>query len=894
MLHGDPGVGKTVLLRAGIGYARARGIRVVGGTGYETEARLAFAALHQLFAPIMAYFGKVEPFHRDVLRRVLGFEEGPAPDRLAVSVAALAVLAAVADDGPLLIAVEDAHWVDHPTREVMMFVILRLAAFDIRAIFARRALSATERVTPGVTMLEVGPLTNAASAQLLHLLHPDLPPAAQRQVLQDAAGNPLAIAELPAALGTKAAIGLEMLPASASVRTRLEATYASRISPLPAATRAALLLTALDGNRLERQATAGQPSALSPQDIAEVERLGLVTRDSTWSRLTFRHPLVRSAIVNSASPEQVRAAHAELAAGYRLQPERRVWHLAAATIEPDEGIAAEIEQSAEQVSARGGSGLSVAALRRAAALTPTMRDAARRLQRAAELAAESGQLDAAQELLEQARRHEIDPVQACRGQLTAALLLLRRDGDLTGAWRLLMHAFGRRPGGVPAAVMDDVVQTLIHIALCCADPGKWAALDDIVAGCGGTLAEEVRLSYAVFGDLAGAGTAAAVRLRAAFEQLADDAPARRVAELCRIAMRLDVLSDYRPYVRRLIEREAGSGAVFHAVSGYEFAAFDCYLSGDWDGCEQTCNEGLDLSIRHGLPISIQGFRTVLGLLAASRGDVHSAREFSRLIEGWAEPRESGSHLAGSARNQGLAALSEGDYETALHHLTRISAPGEIPRHAVYAPYVVFDLVEAAVHTGRVEEARAHVAAADRAGVGTLTSRSRFLHAGARALAAPYSGAGELFRHALASPHAEQWPFDHARVRLAFGELHRRNHRSRDARPELRRAADIFARIGATAWQHRAEQELRATGIAVSPVPAAPQPDPGTAGLTAQQLQVAKLAASGLSNKEIAERLFLSPRTVSAHLYRTFPKLGISSRSALRDALDALNGRLHPP
>jgi DNA-binding CsgD family transcriptional regulator len=890
VLHGDPGVGKTVLLQAGICYARERGIRVLELTGYESEACLAHAGLHALLGPIMAYLDRIEPFHRDVLRRTLRMDDGPAPDRLALSAATFAVLAAVASDGPLLISVEDCHWIDHPSRELMMFVILRLEPFDIRAIFARRSLTATERVTPGVNMLEVGPLTEAASVQLLRMLHPNLPPAMQRQVLQDAAGNPLAIAELPTALGTKAAIGLEMLPASASVRTRLEATYASRTSSLPAGTRAALLLTALDGDRLERQAVAGQPSALSPQEITEVERLGLVTRDSTWSRLTFRHPLVRSAIVNSASPEQVRAAHAELAASYRLQPERRLWHLAAATIEPDEDVAAEIEHGAEQVSGRGGCGLSVAALRRAAALTPTPKDAARRLQRAAELATESGQLDAAQELLEQARKHEIDPAQVCRGQLTAARLLLLRDGDLTGAWRLLMHAFGRQAGGVPAAVRDDVVQTLINIACLSADRDRWAVVGDIVAACGGTLAEEVRLSYDVRSNLGRAGASATGRLQAAFERLTDDAPAMQIAELCRMAMRLDVLPDYRPYVRRLIDREVGSGAVFHAATSYEFAARDFYLSGDWDNCEKACNDGLDLSIRHGLSISIQGFRSVLGLLAAGRGDIDTVREFSRLVEGWADPRDCGYHLALSARNQALAAISKGDYEAALHYLTRIGTPGSIAPYAGYALSAIFDLVEAAVRVGRVEDARAHVEAAARAGVGALTPRLRLLYAGARALAAPDSDAGELFRKALAPPQVKQWPFDHARVRLAFGELHRRNHRPGDARPELQRAADIFARIGATAWQRRAEQELRATGIAVSPVRALP-PDLRIAGLTSQQLEVAKLAASGLRNKEIAKRLFLSPRTVSAHLYRAFPKLGISSRSALRDALDALTDEM---
>ncbi|MFD7657413.1 AAA family ATPase [Actinosynnema sp. NPDC059797] len=319
VLHGDPGVGKTVLLDAGVAYARERGIRVLGGTGYESEAQLAFAGLHQLFAPVLGHLDRVDPFHRQVLRRVLGFEPGPVPDRLAISVASLAVLVEVAREGPLLIAVEDAHWVDHPTREVMMFLLLRLAPHDIRALFARRPLVSSERVTPGIAMLEVGPLPDEDAGALLDELHPGLPDAARGRVLLEAAGNPLALAELPHVVGTDA---LDLLPVGASPRTRLESTYATRVVALPTPVRTLLLQTALDGDRLENDAL--RPSALSPLDLVEVERLGLVTRDSTPSGLRFRHPLVRSAIVHTASPDEVRAAHAELAEAYRDAPERRV------------------------------------------------------------------------------------------------------------------------------------------------------------------------------------------------------------------------------------------------------------------------------------------------------------------------------------------------------------------------------------------------------------------------------------------------------------------------------------------------------------------------------------------------------------------------------------------
>ncbi|MFE5393078.1 AAA family ATPase [Streptomyces sp. NPDC056568] len=888
VLHGDPGVGKTVLLRACVEYGRQRGMRILGGSGYESEAQLAFAGLHQLFAPVMGYLDRVEPFHRSVLRRVMGMEDGPAPDRLAISVATLAVIAAVAEDGPVLIAVEDAHWVDVPTREVMMFLLLRLEPYDIRAVFARRPLTAGERVTPGIRMLEVEPLDEPAAGDLLDLLHPGLPDPVRRRALRDAAGNPLALAELPGTFGTEAATRLEMLPDGAPVRTRLESGYAGRVLALSTRLRTALLLTALDGDRVEHRATDARPTALSPLDVREVERVGLITRDSTPSGLRFRHPLVRSAIIGTAAPDELRAAHAALAEQYRKDPERRVWHLAAATVEPSEEVAAEIEQAARALALRGGTGLAVTAWQRAAELSPAPGEAARRLQQAAELASEAGQLGLAQKLLDQARGHLDDPGRSVHGLTTRARILLLRDGDLMAARRLLARALpvGQETG----APSERTVLARIVAASYAQDPAEWAEVGQVIAARDGRWGEQIGLLHGVLSDVPRTGQGLAPRLRAAFDGLPENAAPGQVAELCRAATWLDLLHDYRGQVRDLITRESGAGAVTYAASGYWFAAHDHFLAGDWDAADEAATAGLDLCVRHDLQLLAHDLRCTLGWLAAGRGDTESVREFSATVEQWAAPRGSVLHLTLSARNLTLAALAEGDYETAYAQCVRVSPAGELAPHAAYAPWLVLDLVDAALRTGRTREAAAHVAAADHAGLAGLTGRLRLQLYAARALTLPDDEAVPLFRQALALPRVEQWPFDHARVRLALGELHRRRLRPGDARPELRRAAEIFGRMGATAWRRRAEQELRASGVAVE-VDSVPGSASATApaGLTAQQLEVARLAASGLSNKEIGERLYLSPRTVGAHLYRVFPKLGITSRSALRDALGTLEG-----
>ncbi|MEV1005525.1 hypothetical protein AB0I79_62205, partial [Nonomuraea sp. NPDC050202] len=543
----------------------------------------------------------MEPFHRNVLRRVLGLQGGPAPDRLAISVASLAVLAAVAQDGPVLIAVEDAHWVDHPTREVMMFILMRLKPYDLRATFARRPMTASERVTPGINMLEVGPLEEEAAGELLDLLHPGLPESVRLRVLSEAAGNPLALTEL-----AQTSVGVELLPTDAPLRTRLETAFACRVLELPPQIRTTLLVTALDGDRLEHRAE------LSPHDLLEVERLSLVTRDSTPSGMRFRHPLVRSAIINTASPEETRQAHAALAEQHRADPELRMWHLAAATVEPDEQVAAEIEKAARAVSLRGGTGLAVKALQRAAELTPDPAARAARLELAAELAGESGQLDLAQRLVDEARRHLDDPGRALA---VRAQILLLRDGDLDAARRLLRAT----PGAGPLV--------RVMAASYAQDPEEWAEVTDVVAGCDD---EHVRLLHDVF---VGVGTVA--RVRAALDELPGDAPPGRVAALCRAATWMDLLPDYRDRIRALTEGEAGQGGVTHAASGYWLAAHDHFLAGQWEAAESAANAGLDLCVRHDLELLAHDLRCSLGWIAAARGDADSARAYSRTVEQWA-------------------------------------------------------------------------------------------------------------------------------------------------------------------------------------------------------------------------------------------------------------------
>jgi DNA-binding CsgD family transcriptional regulator len=277
------------------------------------------------------------------------------------------------------------------------------------------------------------------------------------------------------------------------------------------------------------------------------------------------------------------------------------------------------------------------------------------------------------------------------------------------------------------------------------------------------------------------------------------------------------------------------------------------------------------------------------MLASYRGNERTTQEITAEMMRWATPRRV--RAVHEFWNLALhsAALGNGDYETAYQCAIAITAPGELPPYVSIAVFTLFGLVEAAVRTGRQVEAEAHVRAMEEANLQAISSRLALVVAGAQGLVASDEDATSLFQKAVNLPGVDQWPFDLARVELAFGEHLRRNRVITQARTHLNAALNIFVALGAKPWSTRAATELRATGVSNRPI------DLGRGeALTAQELQVASLAAAGFSNKEIGQKLNMSPRTVGTHLYRTFPKLGITSRAALRDALAALATQVAPP
>jgi DNA-binding CsgD family transcriptional regulator len=569
------------------------------------------------------------------------------------------------------------------------------------------------------------------------------------------------------------------------------------------------------------------------------------------------------------------------------EPHARAWHLAGAATGPDETVANALEQAFLTEFRRGGSCAAVTALVRAADLSPRPADRSRRLIEAAYLASSSGALDNVTLLLADAQK--ADNAQSVSGTRTGsvfaaatAVYLLHAEGDADGAYRLLTQALDDADTvETTNEWVEDLLYALLFVCVYAARPPFWDLLGSALARLGPDQVTPLRLCYDAFTHAN--QTPASVRqgLTEAFAALPNDAAPQWILPLAFAAVRLDVLSDYGYLVRHMIGRERNGGSVALVLAGLLLLSTDSYHRGQWDEVETLTHEGLDLAAAYGYQLLKAQLQVRPAFIAGVRGNTDLVQSLTSDAMTWAAPRGIGLTQAFARHARAVAALTTGDYEEAYAQSSWISEP-DIPRTGIPARWMVMDLVEADVHTGRTEEARAHVAAAQQAGVPRFSSHTALITAGAAALADD-DRAGPLFDAALSLPEAARWPWEYARVQLAYGQWLRRTRDTTRARQHLRAAAETFDRLGAGPWAQRARNELRASGIAD-----AARPDARPATLTAQERQIATLAATGMTNKQIGQRLFLSHRTVGAHLHRLYPKLGITSRVALHDALDTLS------
>jgi DNA-binding CsgD family transcriptional regulator len=855
---------------------------VLRASGVEFEAGISFSGLNQTLLPLLAELAHLTAAHRNALNVALGFGEGPAPDRLVVSNATLALLHRAAVARPVLVVIDDLPWLDRASAEVLGFVARRLAGSRVGVLGASRSGEESFFDRVGLPELELQPLDDDAAGELVLAHFPTLGAAIRRRILSDAQGNPLALLELPAAWNAEQPRSpLERPPSTLPLSRRLQALFGSRIAALPPPSRKLLLLMALDGTADMRVLRIVNGPTLHDLDAAEQARL--VYLDRGTHRPTFRHPLIRAAVVDLATADERRDANRVLADLWADQPDRRAWHLAEATIEPDEDVAAPLEQTAHRVLARGDVVASVAALTRAAELSPLTRDRNRRLAAAAYIGMDvTGELRSASRVMDEVRRADPELKGSLQAAGTAAAVLLNADGDVDTAHRLLVDAIESRvASNKPADTeLTDALHTLLQVCYAGGREELWEPFERAIARLAPDIPAALYLGSKTLADPVHTPAAVLEQLSQEIDGLGQELDPTRIVRLAIASNFVDRVPGCREALWRVVRAGREEGAIASGLFAMILLGVDDYWSGQWDEAHRLLDEADALCDVHGYRFPSMAARAMLGLLAAARGDDDATRALCDEMLQWATPRRVGAVQCFAWQVQALAAIGRGDFEEAYRQASKISSAGTIASHLHGVQDVLLDLVEAAVHTGRYAEAAAHVAAIRESNIAALSSRFALFAGGAAAIAAADDGSAiELFGRALAIPGADRWAFVMARVQLAYGERLRRMPKMTDARVQLAAAIETFERLGARPWAHRARNELRATGQTK------PRIDPYTrVPLTPQEGEIASLGAAGLTNKQIAERLFLSPRTVGSHLHRIFPKLGIATRAALRDAL----------
>ncbi|GAA3598058.1 LuxR family transcriptional regulator [Nonomuraea rosea] len=870
VLLGEAGVGKSVLLEAAAARARAAGHRVLCAAGSQFEAELSFAGLHQVLQPLFAGLPQLGTAHRRALSVALGLGEGAPPGRLLVAGAALTLLRQAAAPHPLLLVIDDIAWLDRASALVLGFAARRLAGSRVGLLAASRSGEESFFEYGGLPGYELQPLDERDAAALLKAHFPALAPRTRQRLLADAQGNPLALLELPVALGD---FQRGVLPPVLPLGGRLQAVFAARVEDLPAATYDLLLLAVLEGS--------GDLTVLHAGDaLAPAERARLV-RIEQGTRLVFRHPLIGSAVVELSTGEQRRRAHRLLAGRLAGQPERRAWHLAEAAEEPDEEVAALLCTMARATLLRGDGLAAITYFLRAAELSPAGVDRAGRLGEAAYLGSiVNGDLRDAPHLLELARRADRRG-ESLATAVAGAYHLLNGDGDVDSAHRLLAGAIETLtdPRDAHDKVLIEGLYTLLMVCFFGGRAELWEPFHAAIGRLRPGPPELLDILGKTFSDPARLAPPVLARLDAAIAGLNQEIIPARIARIGIAGAYVDRLGQCRDGLWRVIGHGRDGGAVTSAIEALFLLGNDAFLAGQWQELEQVVEEGLALCDRHGYRLLAWPGIYLKAMLAAARGQEDAATALADRMTRWAAPRRARALHCYAWQIRALVALGRGDFEEAYQQSAAISPAGVLASHVPHALWCVTDLVESAVRTGRPAEAAAHAAAAEQAGLAAISPRLAMVTGAAAAMIAPDRRHSRLFEAALATAGAERWPFDRARLQLSYGERLRRDKATTEARAQLAAALGTFRSLDARPWMARARTELRATGLSVGHGQAA-----GMASLSPQQQEIALLAAAGLTNKQIGERLFLSPRTVANHLYQLFPKLGVASRAALRDAL----------
>jgi DNA-binding CsgD family transcriptional regulator len=866
VIRGTPGVGKSALLEWAAATVGDR-FQVVRAAGTAAEFGLPFAALHQVVRPVLSHTLRLPRHRREALDVAFGKESDSPPDLFSVAMAALDLIAEAAARKPLLVLADDVHWMDPSSQQALAFVGRRISTDRVVLLATHRAGQEGPLADPAFASIDLAPLDPASAVKILDRAVSVLDARTRKLILEAAGGNPLALLELPRTVTAAGdTIDTDRLP----LTRRLERSFAARIGDLPATTRTALDLTALNDSgdlaeiiaATELVAGTATPAVLDPAVLA-----GLVSVRETAVR--FEHPLIRSSIYQQLSPTALRAGHNALARVLHGNPERGVWHWAAAALQPDSTLAAALEQSADRSLRRGATLSAVRALERSAQLSAEAGDRRRRVFRAAALSYEAGRASQADRLRSSYRALIGDDADQLRYEWLCELASTDRGGEQRVS--VLVELADQAHG-----VDDDnlAIQFLRAAALRCWNfcPGRPVGKSVIAA------ADRLAVNDAP----ARAGLLAhGAPLESADDVLeiiasvrAFDRGATTTYQLGHAAACVGAFDVSESLFTQAADALRSEGRLHTLGIALVLLSWSALRLGRWSNAVSAAEEGGRLCAETGQPFWHACALAAHAAVAARRGDFDAATDLIHVAEQVASAHYFAAADAVILVARAALASGQGQHELAFAYLARLHDPSDSAHHLVHGLWSLASLAEAAAMCGETDAAR-RVIAAMRPDVRATRSPAGQLNLSyAEAVLAPENDIEARLRAAIRSTTAT-WPIEHNHLLLTYGTWLRRRKRARESRDYLREARDGFERLGARPLAERAREELRAAGERSSP-PAADAWD----GLSPQELQIASMVSRGLTNREIGERLFISHRTVGSHLYRMFPKLGISSRAEL--------------
>jgi DNA-binding CsgD family transcriptional regulator len=877
VVQGEPGIGKTALIEYAI--ASATDFVVLRTGGNEAEMELPFAAFHELCRPAMGSIGNLPDPQRKAVEVVLGMREGEALDRLLVALALLNLLSELGSKRPVLCVIDDTQWLDDSSADAIAFAARHVSKDAVGFLFGARALTDEVRGLPSLT---IGGLGDRDARALLATVLPDrLDDRVVDRLVAESHGNPLALLDLPRGLTPSQLAGGFALPVSVTLSGQIEESYCRRIAKLPPDSRRLLLIAAADPTGdSEIIWRAADKLGITEDAVSAVEEDGLVDLSDG---LVFHHPLVRSAVYKTASPKSRREAHLALAEATDsgIDPDRRAWHRAQATLRPNEDVAAELDASAERAQRRGGFAAAGAFLERSVELTidPTRRSS--RALRAAETMRLTGALDAAMGLAAIAERGPLDDLQRARLDVLCGQIAFTRNRGSDASEMMLKAA--NRLQHIDTALARDAYLDALTAASFSGRLARSASTQAVAkaARAAPNSEQPARASDLLLDGLSllitdgyKSGTSVLRRAIAEFETDSTSVDQRlRWSWLAGGAASLiwDHEAWYSLTARgEQLARDVGALSVLSVTLGSRARA--CLFAGEVAEVASLADQ-LDVVTQASDSTRLPNISLAL---AAFRGDEPGTRQLIEVTRKGSLARGEGLALTVALWAEAFLYNGLGRYEEAF---CAAAEALDDPDGLWYSGWATVEFIESATRTGRSAQARPAFEQLEESTEASGTDWALGVQARCRALLSDNEEAEGLYNEAIDRLLPTRLALDVSRARLLYGEWLRRQQRQRDARDQLRRAHEVFVELEMSAFANRAEAELLATGERARKRTVDTHVD-----LTPQESRISRIAAEGATNQEIAGQLFISTATVEYHLSKVYRKLGIRSRTQLANTL----------